>query len=410
MSTWTVHSVSIPSHHLSSSSSSSPHVLYKITTTTSPSQQTYTVHKRYSDFEKLDKELCRVVGESNSPARLPPKHKFASMSRLFGCGTTTSFPVSPETQDQDDEGGGVRGTVKGLNQDDLVQRRMGLERYLKTIVGSRDTRWSTCEPLREFLLGSSASQVVSSSSSSNENVRGGEREWTAAGWTNESQAVEEEIRQIKDKVGQRDKLVQDKRSEVHKLTSELKKSLVELVRRIGSLAEGLKQLSEKGRLADGEIQRRGDVVQRLQDELSRVGQAVNDAPRVGLQTSSSAYDRQQLMSSSGGNGGTSSSSSRGTLNQPARVLGSSASRQHATETSETRPLDNASLLQLQQTYIQDQDSKLDSLTAALRRQRVLGEMIHQELNEHDEVLNDIDKGTDRVKGKIKAAEKQMKKL
>ncbi|KAK4047549.1 hypothetical protein OIV83_005336 [Microbotryomycetes sp. JL201] len=398
MTAWTVHSVSIPSHSICTSPS--PHVLFQIKTTTSPSLETFTTSKRYSDFERLETELCRAVGERPSPGVLPPKYKFAGVSRWFTCGSTSSSSSSTSFSSQDEQA--VKGTIKGLNEDDLVQRRMGLERYLKTIVGSRDTRWSTCEPLRDFLVGAASSDARGADDGSNGSTdRTGQ--WTVAGWTNESESVRQATRLVKDQLVQRDKLVQDKRSEVHKLTSESKKSLVELVRRTGNLAQGLEELSQRGQLADGEIQRRGDIVQQLQDELGRVGQAINAAPRIGVSgTSSSTVDRRHLL--------TSSQATRGTLGQPARVLGYNATRQPIAETSETRPLDNQGLLQLQQTYIQDQDSKLDSLTAALRRQRVLGEMIHQELKEHDEVLDDIDKSTDRVKGKIKAAEKQMKKL
>jgi regulator of vacuolar morphogenesis len=67
-------------------------------------------------------------------------------------------------------------------------------------------------------------------------------------------------------------------------------------------------------------------------------------------------------------------------------------------------------MQLQQQYMDDQDSKLESLTAALRRQRHLGEMINQELALQEDVIDQLERGTDRVSGKIKSASKQMKRL
>jgi regulator of vacuolar morphogenesis len=93
---------------------------------------------------------------------------------------------------------------------------------------------------------------------------------------------------------------------------------------------------------------------------------------------------------------------------PTRVLGAAAAA--SLETPETRPLDNEGVMQLQQQYMDDQDTKLEALTAALRRQRHLGELINQELALQEEVLDQLETGTDRVQGKIKDANKQLKRL
>jgi regulator of vacuolar morphogenesis len=90
------------------------------------------------------------------------------------------------------------------------------------------------------------------------------------------------------------------------------------------------------------------------------------------------------------------------------VLGAAAAA--SLETPETRPLDNEGVMQLQQQYMDDQDTKLEALTAALRRQRHLGELINQELALQEEVLDQLETGTDRVQGKIKDANKQLKRL
>ena len=99
----------------------------------------------------------------------------------------------------------------------------------------------------------------------------------------------------------------------------------------------------------------------------------------------------------------------GSSRTPARVLGSKATVP-AQETSETRPLDDRGLLSLQQTYMDQQDSKLETLTAALRRQRALGEMIGEELRVHDELLDRLESSTDKVQSKLKDADKLAKRL
>jgi regulator of vacuolar morphogenesis len=80
------------------------------------------------------------------------------------------------------------------------------------------------------------------------------------------------------------------------------------------------------------------------------------------------------------------------------------------ETAETRPLDDRGLLSLQQTYMDQQDSKLEGLTAAIRRQRALGEMIGEELRIHDELLDRLETSTDKTQSKLKEADKMARRL
>lgn len=186
---------------------------------------------------------------------------------------------------------------------------------------------------------------------------------------------------------------------------EAKKGLVEFVARLGNLTIGLDDLA-KGGMPSGELHRRGEMVGGLQDEVEQLGKTAVNAPRLG--------------SGSGGGGGGGDeehpSQSRaallgsGSRAPTSRVLGFGATSVGPKETAETRPLDSAGLIQLQQTYVAEQDSKLDSLTAALRRQRALGEMINEELAVHEELLDTLDKGTDRVQGRLKDANRLMKKL
>lgn len=208
-------------------------------------------------------------------------------------------------------------------------------------------------------------------------------------------------RSLRANFAKRDAMILQSRAEAHVANMEGKKGLVELVKRLSALTVGLEQLAKAGMPA-GELHRRNEMVGQLQDEAEMLGKTANEAPRVGSGqkdgkrfAETPSAERNALLSSSS------------TTKTPSRVLGASAPKG---ETTETRPLDNAGLLSLQQTYVAEQDSKLDALTAALRRQRALGEMINQELAVHEELLDDLDRGTDRVTGRMKEADKMMRKL
>lgn len=385
-----IQSLSVPSHE--TELSPTLHTVYVVRVTLSPSGRTYEIRRRYSDFVQLDDRLTKAVGAGQrAPVGLPPKRVADTSS-----GVLTKALVGIGAA-------GNRGN--SLTDSQKVERRLGLERYLKALVASKDTRWSRSRVLEDFL---ELRQHRDGTEDGGGAAGQGSGEWTSTGWLNESRALDELTRDTRVKVQQRDKLVRDKSADAHKVAGEVKKDLVSLVTRVGNLAKGLEPLAQQG-MAQGELSRRSGIVQRLQDDIEQLGKAVNDGPRIGAgpgtsftrESPASSKDRQALLSSK--------NPSSTPAQQPSRVLGARPSGQPQ-ETAETRPLDNSGLMHLQQQYMQDQDNKLDSLTAALRRQRVLGEMIHDELQLHDEVLDEIDKGTDRLKGKIKAADKQIKRL
>jgi regulator of vacuolar morphogenesis len=93
--------------------------------------------------------------------------------------------------------------------------------------------------------------------------------------------------------------------------------------------------------------------------------------------------------------------------RPGRVLGV---RKPAEETAQTRGLDNAGVLGLQQTMFVEQDSRLDELSAVVRRQRELGLAIGAELAVHNELLDGLSADVDKTQGKLSGAKGQLKKL
>lgn len=96
-----------------------------------------------------------------------------------------------------------------------------------------------------------------------------------------------------------------------------------------------------------------------------------------------------------------------TSSRPGRVLGA---RKPAEETAQTRGLDNAGVMGLQQTMLQEQDTKVDQLTAIVRRQRELGLAIGAELAMHNELLDGLSVDVDKTQDRMKGAQSQLKKL
>ncbi|GAA5946815.1 hypothetical protein JCM3765_002027 [Sporobolomyces pararoseus] len=366
-----IQSISVPS--FVKLSKPEPHLVYNLSI--SLPSRSYTVQQRYSAFTTLQKTLTSSCG-APPPAPLPPKHP-SSWLNPFRIGST-------------------------LTDEQIEERRVGLERWLRAILADRDPRWRSSKAFKEFLVAPPEQE----SSSSKESTTGGglsEREWTPTGWTEEYKLIEESARQLRTLLDQRDSQLLANDSAAHSSAKTAKVTLVDIVTRLGALAKGLEFLAKKG-MTDGEISRRSDLVQRMQGNLEELGRKTGNAPRIGAgRRGGASYEEEENETPSVARQALLGSSTKATT----RVLGASAPAQ---ETAATRPLDNQGIMQLQQQYMDDQDSKLESLTAALRRQRHLGEMINQELALQEDVIDQLERGTDRVSGKIKSASKQMKRL
>jgi len=165
----------------------------------------------------------------------------------------------------------------------------------------------------------------------------------------------------------------------------------------------LQSLAAAG-LSEGEIQRRTDMVSRLQDDCEKLSKMMVVARSSGRglassiptnQTIASPADRAALLGSS-------------SMDRPvARVFGMAA---QAKETEQTRPLDDHGVLQLQQTQMDQQDAQLSQLTSILIRQRQLGVAISNEIAEQIEMLDDLSNDVEAVGGKLSKAKRQLNRL
>ena len=324
------------------------------------SKRSWSVFKRYSAFVELHDELA-AEAEQAPPCALPPKHAW---SLTWGRRTTNS----PELIDE---------------------RRQGLERYLRAILAHKDARWRDARALNAFLEVPVGKPTLSA--------------FTSSSWLEEHATLTASAREIRAVLARRDSIATrgDDVSAARQASVEAKKKLAALVASLTRLATGLNELG-KGGLAEGELRRRSNMVSRLQDEAETLGKLAVASKSAPMTSSSSIARANSIPAPSAER-----SDLLGSAKPTGRVLGS---RKPAGETDQTRPLDNGGLLQLQKTLVDEQDSRLDSLTAVLRRQRELGLAINNELEQQNEMLDDLTIGVDRTSTKLQKAQGQLKRL
>lgn len=339
------------------------HIVYKIEV--QASVRSWLMWRRYSEYDDLNTELTKAI--EAPPYPLPPKHSL-SMFRSKG------------------------------NPQVLQERVEGLERYLREIVSSKDSRWRDSYLFKQFL---------GIPTSKKDGVEGGApSEFTSSSWLDEHLDLQNRVREIRADINKRDALAE--RGDVvsaHSTNVQAKKKLAAVLSRLGNLAGGIKSLASTG-LSEGEIQRRTDMTARLQDDcekLSKMMIAARSTSRAfassvpANQNPASETDRSELLGSA-----------HASTNRPfARVFGAAAPPQ---ETEQTRPLDDHGVFQLQQAKMEDQDSHLSQLTTILARQHQLGLAVNQEISEQNEMLDDLNNDVDRVGGKLNSAKKQLNRL
>ena len=362
-----------------------PHTVFRIDI--QAHVRSWQMWRRYSEFADLHTELSKSVG-APPPSPLPPKHAFAMLR-------------SPK------------------NEALLEERRAGLEIYLRAIVSAKDSRWLDAFAFRDFLGIPIGKQAASSGIAS---IGGGggsskDLQFTSSTWLDEHMDLQARVRDIRADINKRDAF--SERGDVggaHTTNVQAKKKLAGVLTRVGVLVSGLDPLVVQSGMSEGELQRRTDMVARLQDDCEKLAKMLTVASRHQSSSSSSSSfavarnvtttsDRAALFGSGGdgGGGGKPAVSSK----PIARVFGVP---QPPKETEETRPLDDHGLLQLQQAKMDQQDAQVSQLTAILQRQRQLGTAINSELAQHIELLDGLHNDTERVGGKLTAAKKQLNRL
>lgn len=326
-------------------------IYYNISIITTTSA--FSIQHRYNDFASLHSSLARELAKP--PPSLPPSSK-------------SWYSIS-----------------KTLNNQEIEERRLGLQTFLKAIIIHKDSAYANSRSIKKFLAPTEEITELNS-------------KITSQSWLSNFSTLQALARETIGLFNKRDSLRSQHSAESHAINLQGKKSLVELITGLENLTLGLKELEKSG-MMQGEVERRRNLIETLQVEVEKMGQLATSTTAVASTSSTRtagveptpSNERKALFST-----------------KPAgRILGIGSA---TAETAATRPLDNGGLLQLQQTYMDSQDSKLDSLTVLLRRQRVLGEMISTELSEQGEIINGLEQKSDKVTKSLGTANKTMKKL
>ncbi|EPQ60762.1 syntaxin [Gloeophyllum trabeum ATCC 11539] len=347
-----------------------PHVVYRIEI--QAPVRSWQMWRRYSEFEDLHTELTKSTG-APPPAELPPKHRFSLLRSRNNAALTE-------------------------------ERRAGLEAYLRAIVGAKDERWRECYAFKQFLGVPAGKQAGVE----------GPAQYTSASWLDEHMELQARLRDVRADINKRDALAdRGDPSGAHKANVEAKKKLAGIITRTSALGKGLEELGMRG-MSEGELQRRTDMVARLQDDCEKLSKMVTVARMTsrGLgataaqRNPASDADRAALLGGGGASSATSSPAGGFTRNQPVtRVFGAKP-----VETEETRPLDDHGVFQLQQSKMEDQDVQVSQMTTVLSRLKHLGLAINQEIREQNELLDDLTNEVDMTGSKLTAAKKQMNRL
>eukprot|EP00736_Rhodelphis_marinus_P007172 Rmarinus@m.7115 len=91
-----------------------------------------------------------------------------------------------------------------------------------------------------------------------------------------------------------------------------------------------------------------------------------------------------------------------------RLLGDYDDEISAVETDRTRPLDNGQLVSYQQDIMRKQDEHLDKLSHSVLTTKHVTQQIHDELDVHNRLLDELEEGVDSTGSKIKKESSNMK--
>ncbi|RIA97208.1 hypothetical protein C1645_752766 [Glomus cerebriforme] len=359
-----------------------PHIVYKVEV--NAAVRTWSVWKRYSEFDELNDKLIRLFPSNPPPIEMPAKHYFTS---------TLGNPVLVE------------------------ERRRGLEDYLRGVLFHKDDRWRETDEWRDFLAIPTGRPLDAASM------------YTSESWLDEYNEVQAKAKEIRSLLNKRETHIA--RNEVqlsHNFNLQAKKNLTLLGMRVTQLETGLRGLAEgSGKdgkvMSEGELRRRQDMITELKEEKDTLTKLVlatrTDISKAATPASSmdrAALFRQPDKSSmnrgivgNGNNNGILSKAASATPPSSRRVFGNSRVTMPA-ETEQTRGLDNDGLINLQKQTMEEQDHHIEQFSAILSRHKHIGLAIGQELDYQNQLLNELDEDLDRTSDKLRFTTRKMNSI
>ncbi|PKY23392.1 syntaxin [Rhizophagus irregularis DAOM 181602=DAOM 197198] len=339
-----------------------PHIVYKVEV--NAAVRTWSVWKRYSEFDELNDKLIRLFPSNPPPFEMPAKHYFQS---------TLGNPVLVE------------------------ERRRGLEDYLRGILFHKDDRYRETDEWRDFLAIPTGRLLDAASM------------YTSETWLDEYNEVQAKAKEIRSLLNKRETHIAHNEVQLsHNYNLQAKKNLTLLGTRVTQLETGLKGLAEgSGKdgkiMSAGELRRRQDMLTEIKEEKDTLTKLVL-ATRTDISkaaTPASSMDRAALFKQP-----VRPSMNKGIVGN---VFGNSRATMPA-ETEQTRGLDNEGLINLQKQTMEDQDSHVEQFSAILSRHKHIGLAIGQELDYQNQLLNELDGDLDRTADKLRFTTRKMNSI
>lgn len=164
-----------------------------------------------------------------------------------------------------------------------------------------------------------------------------------------------------------------------------RRNLVFVRSRFDPLSKGLDHLEAKGVLGTGELRRRKDILNSIKQEHARIEAEVS-----GEKTIPGSFVNAESDS---------------LFRRSKRVLGGPIE-----ETDQTRALNDTELFQQQKSKLKEQDNELDYLTEMIRKQRMIGVTINEELDYQNALLDELDRAVDKTGAKVKYASRKTNQI
>ncbi|CAG8539184.1 16227_t:CDS:2 [Acaulospora colombiana] len=333
-----------------------PHIVYRVEVNTS--SRTWSIWKRYSEFDELNDKFVRLFPNNPPPNEMPAKHYFQS---------TLGNPVLIE------------------------ERRRGLEDFLRGILFHKDDRWRETDEWKEFLAIPTGRPLDATTM------------YTSESWLDEYNQVQSMTKEIRSLLNRREThIISNEVQASHNCGVQAKKSLAALGVRVTQLEGGLTGLAKgMGRdgkiMSEGELRRRQDLLNDLKDEKDTLNKLVMaNRPDISKSTTpASSVDRAALFRQPVPRHRSSPQLS-GRLGNNVNVLERPPSRRvfgnaraMPEETEVTRGLDNEGLVNLQRQTMEDQEHHVEQFSAILSRHKQIGLAIGQELDIQNQMLSEL---------------------
>jgi regulator of vacuolar morphogenesis len=358
------------------------HTVYKIEI--SGEVRSWTLFKRYSDFDSFHRAICNLCPDHPPPIPLPPKRYFTFPS--FAA-SLSSGPSSSEFIDE---------------------RKAGLEKYLRAILDDASEVIRNTREWRAFL------NIPESRPSATK------LKHTSSSWLDDfrrSRQLLAETRELYKKASE--EYAKDFASS-RSLISQAKKHLATLTVNVHHLEQYIEEIHKrfdnttnsdvtKEEISLTEFYRRQSILKSLKQEKESVSNEVHlfgqpcsptiprsFSPATSSSKSSSTSERTQLLTTT-----------HTVIATGRRAFGVSTP---PVETAETRALDNQGLVHMQRDMMKDQDQYLDKLFETIARQKEIAGTISQELDIQNDLLVHLDHEVNNTQGKLKVTEKKISRI